>query len=440
MSHELQDYIKQARTAGHSDDDIRVELIKAGWSQEDVANAFATNRVNGAPAPVLTGQMLPGTFYLLKESFQQFAREWKQYIGLSLLPLLLVLPLIIGIVVFPFLSGNMRSNTGLLIFMGLLGLLFLIALVITSIWTQTALMYAIAHEGLTFRKSLRSGWHRILPLLWVYILSGLIVMAGYALLIIPGIILALNLFLAAFVMLKEDKRGLRAVVESTHLVKGYWWAIVGRVFLIWLLYVVVFTVPFLIIDSLTDDNRVATALSIIQQPFAFIFGIVFSIVVYRLYVHLRARKAEATADEVRRRITKYKVLLAIGLTFFMLMFVGMFAIIPVVALQTARSKAVDAQQISDVKQFQVALELYYADQGSYPVTPDTILIGDTTHDAFTSNGFEDDASISGEFVYLRQINRLDKPQIYYVSADGSTYTITFDLETGRHAATPQGIL
>jgi hypothetical protein len=203
----------------------------------------------------------------------------------------------------------------------------------------------------------------------------------------------------------------------------------------------------MLIDWLAKDDRVTSALSIVQTPISIIFGIILSIVLYRLYVHLRARKGEATENEIRRRIFKYKILLALGLANFVILFIGIFAIIPVVALQTARSKAVDAQQISDVKQFQVALELYYADQGSYPVAPNMILIGDTTHDAFTSNGFEDDASVRGEFIYMRQINRTDKPEMHYVSANGSTYTIIFDLKVGiedlgpgRHTATPQGIL
>ena len=46
--------------------------------------------------------------------------------------------------------------------------------------------------------------------------------------------------------------------------------------------------------------------------------------------------------------------------------IGLLSTLAVVALNNARQKARDARRVSDVKQIQTALELYYNDQGGYP--------------------------------------------------------------------------
>ncbi len=46
--------------------------------------------------------------------------------------------------------------------------------------------------------------------------------------------------------------------------------------------------------------------------------------------------------------------------------IGLLAAMAVVALSNARLKARDARRVSDVRQMQTALEMYYLDQNSYP--------------------------------------------------------------------------
>lgn len=271
-------------------------------------------------------------------------------------------------------------------------------------------------------------------------------MGGYLLLIIPGIILTITVGFAAIVLYKEDKHGLRAAVESGHLVKGYWWAVFGRSFLIWLLYTLVIAAPIMAIDFLAGDERITATLNIIQIPISIVFGILYPILFYRFYIHLRARKAEADAAEIRRRSIKYKLLVALGIV---ILVVGFLTIpfLAIFSLNTARHQAQDTQQVSDVKQLQIALELYYADNGQYPLAPATIMVGDTQHDSLTSDGFEDDLTVKPEdLVYMRKIEVLDPEGLPYVSSDGTSYTITFtlmsdvaNLPAGTRTATPQGI-
>lgn len=48
---------------------------------------------------------------------------------------------------------------------------------------------------------------------------------------------------------------------------------------------------------------------------------------------------------------------------------GLLAALAVIALNNARARARDARRISDIKQIQTALEMYYLDMNTYPDAP-----------------------------------------------------------------------
>lgn len=65
--------------------------------------------------------------------------------------------------------------------------------------------------------------------------------------------------------------------------------------------------------------------------------------------------------------------------------IGLLSTLSVIALNSARAKARDAKRISDVKQMQVALEMYYNDFNDYPPSlpvSTTIGIGSSTTGVF----------------------------------------------------------
>lgn len=49
--------------------------------------------------------------------------------------------------------------------------------------------------------------------------------------------------------------------------------------------------------------------------------------------------------------------------------IGLLSTLAIVALGTARLKSRDARRLADLKQIQTALEMYYSDSSSYPLTP-----------------------------------------------------------------------
>ena len=116
--------------------------------------------------------------------------------------------------------------------------------------------------------------------------------------------------------------------------------------------------------------------------------------------------------------------------------IGLLSTLAVVSLGSARSKARDARRISDIKQIQTALELYYADQGVYPVeNPTAITLGTVAAtDILTNSGFENANSPTGTAIYMGQVpgNFPQPPTIedyeYSTDAGGITYTLSFQLE------------
>lgn len=142
--------------------------------------------------------------------------------------------------------------------------------------------------------------------------------------------------------------------------------------------------------------------------------------------------------------------------------IGLLSTLAVVALGSARSKARDARRISDIKQVQTALELYFADLGVYPNPTSPIdPMGDTTTASRvlcdltpTSDVGFADTETGCATVYMGQVPiNFAQPDsivdyVYTSISSGQSYTIDFQLEgttggiTGTPAtaqATPSGV-
>lgn len=121
--------------------------------------------------------------------------------------------------------------------------------------------------------------------------------------------------------------------------------------------------------------------------------------------------------------------------------IGLLSTLAVVALNNAREKSRDAKRVSDIKQIQTALELYYNDENGYPA-------------AITSN-----AAITGptsSVTYMAIVPENPSPQTdgtcptgdytYTQDDSGASYHLTYclggtsgGLDGGTHNATPAGI-
>jgi type II secretion system protein G len=107
--------------------------------------------------------------------------------------------------------------------------------------------------------------------------------------------------------------------------------------------------------------------------------------------------------------------------------IGLLSTLAVVALGSARQKARDSKRLSDLKQVQTALELYYTDNNSYPVV--TVTLGSTSTKCLGTNGFNAEGACSGT-IYMGLVPAEPTPGTVGYSYTGTTtaYTITAELE------------
>src|SRR5690606_14931557 len=110
--------------------------------------------------------------------------------------------------------------------------------------------------------------------------------------------------------------------------------------------------------------------------------------------------------------------------------IALLSSVVLASLQTARAKGRDAKRISDLKQMQVAVEMYYNDHGSYPRNYDgTTLLSATTWRGTTVGCYGSTAStkvMSGVAPkYIPQLPQDPKPigstLCYLYRSDGKDY-------------------
>ncbi len=130
--------------------------------------------------------------------------------------------------------------------------------------------------------------------------------------------------------------------------------------------------------------------------------------------------------------------------------IGLLSTLAVVALGSAREKANDSKRLSDLKQVQTALELFYTDFNHYPTSTAAITLGGASSDCLSKTietGFLAKTSC-GNNPYMGLVPEdplSTQSYIYTPDTNGTTYTISATLQgtvsglTGTVTATPSGI-
>jgi prepilin-type N-terminal cleavage/methylation domain-containing protein len=97
--------------------------------------------------------------------------------------------------------------------------------------------------------------------------------------------------------------------------------------------------------------------------------------------------------------------------------IGILSSVVLASLNTARQKSRDARRISDIKQLQLALELYFDDNGIYPAT----IASSTLTSDYIPAVPKDPTATAGAYRYVQ-------------AGSGTGYCLGADLEQDGHQA------
>jgi len=171
----------------------------------------------GGPPPVL-----PGTFSfgdILGQTFSTYTANFLAFVTITALVSLpaILATLIVGAspfaAVIPMLVGLVTGPIG------------------TGAITYGVYEYLRGRQT-TVGDCLRVGFSKVLPILGVAILTGLIIVVGVILCVIPGLIAATVLALAVPVAIQEQVDVMAALRRSASLTEGYRWTVFGVLFVI----------------------------------------------------------------------------------------------------------------------------------------------------------------------------------------------------------------
>ncbi len=161
-----------------------------------------------------------------------------------------------------------------------------------SVAATVALISALA-RGTGIAESYRAGMKLFWPAVWVGILNMVAVVGGGAMLIVPGVMIAISLVFANYALVLEGARGVRALRLSRFYVKGHWWAVFARLLFITVIFFAVTAFVYSPIRHLAGPVAGAVASFIILICYA-AFSTAYAL---EMYENLRRCKADVAAGE-----------------------------------------------------------------------------------------------------------------------------------------------
>lgn len=258
---------------------------------------------------------LPTFMSLLRESWEEYKANWllmaKVYAWGIVICILAVLAfvLVLGIQFFvipqPYsfyiLGMGILSGIGVMVYLGS--------------WLNLSLAKASIEVG--DGNTPQNAWGiytDVKPLIWKYflvqLLAGALVLSGYMLLIIPGIILSIWFAFSSFTFLVDGKRGVAALISSRDYMKNYATTVV-LYFIGWgfITSVLLNMIPSYIFEQM-DANWMSGILSLITSFVVAPLTIIFT---YNIYQSLRKIKGPLKAKIEDSRKKKYYMILILPL-------------------------------------------------------------------------------------------------------------------------------
>jgi len=299
-----------------------------------------------------TTNPIPKSIDILKESIEFYKEHFKKVIILSGIH---AVPAFLAYFVF---SDNVLASTLLLIATGVLQLLGYVALLV---YIKDPTKYTNIAEAF------KDARFKILPLIWVSLLSGLILMLAAMLLIVPAIIAGIWFSFIAFIVIEENVGGLKALIKSKMYVQGNWWNVFRKLVFMVLVSVVfgaIFGVAISIFGvNITEDKELFELLTnYILNPLLTPIMVIFN---YKLFKYIKIKKGNFDVTSTRNM----KVLLIAAAVIGALALLGLIVTASMAIAKNPNDYLAmtrNSKKIADISAIRKSIEQYRADSGDYP--------------------------------------------------------------------------
>lgn len=243
--------------------------------------------------PLTVGQILSAAFDLYR---QQAVALWT-IVAVVVIPAQALIVIVERVILS---GGRTFAVNGTIYTTDSTGLLAIVIIVITFLSVivtigalSKALLDAYTGHPSGWRHSLQFASDRVGPLSWLALISGVLLLIGYILLIIPGIFLTVSWIVAVPVLMFEGASPFASLRRSYDLVQGRWWATFGALVLAIIALIGISIVVGLILDGIGSSSHVSLILVI-----GGISRIIGALVTYPIvaavsaviYIDLRVRK------------------------------------------------------------------------------------------------------------------------------------------------------
>jgi hypothetical protein len=403
-NNQLFDYIKRQLEAGRGKEEIKKDLLEAGWQEADVNQAFSDIfDVPQPPEPPSSslsfdsietlpdfGTLFKRTFLVFKEAFAMLWFTW-------FIIVLLIIP-------FVWLSVETIERLGLEIEPVLLlsgWITIMVFLINLSLLIGVVRIFEKGEDKVNISDIIFETVAKFFPFVWLTILSSLVVSGGLLLGIIPGIIFYIHFIFAPFVLIAENIGGLNALFRSKQLISGLWKEVFIRLLPIYLLLGSIAFLPYLFMGMGSD----------LLVSFGSTFVLVYSFI---LYNDLKYLKREVPFDPPSRKTKKRYILIIILGLLLISFFLAREKIYPYLPgyVPRARSPIEDMVIRSNMHLIRVSMEGIYLAEGVY------------THADCVHPELAPSCSIFKE--------RFGKEPIIYTSSDNYCAYIDMKLSTGEY--------
>jgi hypothetical protein len=242
----------------------------------------------GSPDPRLSGPL--GVFATVRTALDLYGADFRRLwaaVALIVIPVELLV-FVLRAVTVP--SGSILQNSKIYVPADSVGA------------TYRILLGRRLHHPADLLTSFSFALDRVVPLLWVSILTGVLVAFGLIAVIIGAIYLFVSFVVAVPVLMAEDRRGLTALSRSRELVSENWWHVLGCVIVAAIVALIGEIVINQVADAIVSGSHSITGFLLVNALISALVSILFypftAAVPVVLYVDLLLRKSDPQLERL----------------------------------------------------------------------------------------------------------------------------------------------